>query len=239
MYCIAKSEHAVYADKSRAFKRSERASSSIILRSCLSLSKVQHWVAATFFQWVPTISVDGGLNAVDILELRPIYDHLKNMVELDSFSHSIRPFTLDAATPICLEWGRNNLFLLQGPWKQSTRQLCMVSCASSCFFFSCLCEYATRMPLQQLWLRISCLEFHSLKQLWSTCQGATTCCLLFDCKLYSGSGGENWTVACCLRCSLSVLMLHIRPFNLTRLSIESRKKKISDASYIEGTQCGT
>lgn len=47
--------------------------------------------------------MDGGLNAVDILELRPIYDHLKNMVELGSFSHSIRPFTLDAATPICLE----------------------------------------------------------------------------------------------------------------------------------------
>lgn len=65
------------------------------------------------------------------------------------------------------------------------------------FFFFCLCEYATRMPLQQLWLRISCLEFHSLKQLWSTRQGATSCCLLFDCKLYSGSGGENWTVACC------------------------------------------
>lgn len=47
------------------------------------------------------------------------------------------------------------------------------------FFFFCLCEYATRMPLQQLWLRISCLEFHRLKQLWSTRQGATSCCLLF------------------------------------------------------------
>lgn len=39
------------------------------------------------------------LNAVQVLELQPIYDHLKNIVELDSFSHSIGPFTCDAATP--------------------------------------------------------------------------------------------------------------------------------------------
>lgn len=77
MYCIAKSEHAMYTDKSHALKRSERASSSIIPWSCLSLSKVQHWLVATIFQSVPTISVDGGLNAVDILELRPIYAILK------------------------------------------------------------------------------------------------------------------------------------------------------------------
>lgn len=84
------------------------AASVLILASFQDLvfhrQKVQHRVAATFFQSVLTASVDGGLNSVQILELQPIYGHLKDIGELDCFSHSIRPFTCYAATPlICLQ----------------------------------------------------------------------------------------------------------------------------------------